>query len=153
MKQTTILAIVAVLCITTVARAAKTNSPTVKRIDFADLMQQSSGPGTHYVYEKGHEDTPFTGIAARTYKDGRKTETHFKNGKGNGLSILWHANGKKAMQVTLLDGKPHGEMITWNAKGEETSRKNYLKGKEQQPNKTPEHISEGRKRPSKNAQR
>ena len=134
MTRTIILAMLMALCMSKGAGAAETNSAALKRVDFANLMQQSSGPGTHYLYEKGQEDTPFTGIAFRTYKDGRKTETHFKNGKANGLSVLWHANEKKAVQMTLLDGKPHGEMITWNEDGKETSRKTFVKGKEINPN-------------------
>ncbi len=96
--------------------------PTGNQIDFADLMQSSS-----IKYEKGN-DTPFTGTAVRTYEDGRKALTEFMNGKGNGQSILWHANGKKAMQVTLVDDNPHGVLIKWNDKGNEISRSEYING-------------------------
>ncbi len=130
MKHMTVLAIFTVFGVLSGALAVETNCTSVKRIDASDLLQQSNGSGTHYVCEKGHENTPFTGIATRTYPDGRKTMTEFKNGKGNGRSILWHANGKKAMQVTLVDDRPHGVLIKWDKTGAEVSRIKYVKGKE-----------------------
>lgn len=118
------------LCIVAASYAAETNTASPRKVEFANLMQKSSGPGTHYLYEKGHDDTPFTGIAVREYPDGRKTETYFVNGKGNGLSILWHPNGKKSMQVNLVDDKPHGQMTIWDDKGNVIEQKTYKNGKE-----------------------
>ena len=130
MKQAGMIMAIALAGVLGCSRAPDTPVPEGKQIDFADLMQQSSGPGTHYVYEKGHEDTPFTGTAVRSYEDGRRAVTEFKNGKGNGLSTLWQANGNKAMEVTLVDDKPHGILTKWDEKGNELSRAEYVNGKE-----------------------
>ena len=116
--------------------AGDTNSPTMKQVDFANLVQESAGPGAHVMYEKGQEGTPFTGTASRTFKDGRKSSVDFKNGKANGLSILWHENGKMAVQVTLVDDKPNGVMTTWDENGRELSRTTYVNGKEVKPSTT-----------------
>jgi len=130
MNQTMTLAILVLLLARSAMLASETIDDSVRQIDAADLMQISSGPGTHYVYERGHQGTPFTGIVTRTYPDGRKTMTEFKNGRGNGLSILWHANGKKAIQVTLVDDKLHGDLIKWDENGTEISRTTYVNGTE-----------------------
>jgi hypothetical protein len=135
MKRTIAIAAVTVTSALACTIAGETNAPATKQVDFADLIQQSSGPGIHVMYEKGYEDTPFTGTAVLKFKDGRKTTTEFKNGKGNGLSIMWHANGKKAMQVTLVDDKPDGVMIKWDENGKELSRTTYANGKEVKPDK------------------
>lgn len=126
---------IATLYVVVATHAAEAKPTSPKKVDFANLMQKSSGPGTHYLYEKGHEDTPFTGIAFRKFPDGRKTETHFVKGKGNGLSVMWHPNGKKAMEVTLVNDKPHGQMTMWDNKGKVTAQKTYKNGKEVKPSK------------------
>ena len=130
MKLAGMIVAIALVGVLGCGRAPDTPVSTGKQIDFADLMQKSSGPGTHYMYEKDHEDTPFAGTAVRTYEDGRKAVTEFKNGGGNGQSTLWHANGRKAMEVTLVDDKPHGILTKWDDKGNELSRTEYVNGKE-----------------------
>lgn len=91
-------------------------------VPFEDLVQENG-----IVHQKGSTE-PFTGLATRTFPDGRKTATHFVDGKGNGLSTIWHANGQKARELTLVDDLPHGTLIEWDAQGNETARTAYDHG-------------------------
>lgn len=133
MMRIAMIAAIGLVCVQGCKRSTDKPSPpekqvelsAAKEVDAADLVQLDGNK-----YEKGHEDVPFTGIVTRTYEDGRKTRTEFKNGKGNGLSTLWHATGEKAMQVTLVDDEPHGVLIKWDEKGHELSRTTYTDGKE-----------------------
>lgn len=102
----------------------KTTSPANgQQTDFPGFIQRNG-----IVYRKS-ENKPFTGLALKTYKDGRIAVKQFKNGKGNGLSILWHTKNKKAMQVTLVDNKPHGLLIKWNKEGNIIRKEKWEKGK------------------------
>ncbi|MBD3180466.1 MAG: hypothetical protein GF417_13335 [Candidatus Latescibacteria bacterium] len=98
------------------------SSAAAAEVRFEDLIQENG-----VVYRKGSE-IPFTGKAVREYQDGRKTLTEFKDGRGNGSSVLWHPNGQKAMEVNLVDNKPHGVMIKYDRNGDEISRVEYLNG-------------------------
>lgn len=89
-----------------------------------DQIEQLDG----ILYVKGTK-TPFTGVAERTFPDGRKTRTHFVDGIGTGLSTLWHANGQKAVEVNLENNVPHGVMTKWNETGEVVSEVRYEHGK------------------------
>lgn len=83
----------------------------------ADQIMQENG----IKYEKG-SDIPFTGNMVRTYDDGRKTLTEFKDGKGNGLTVMWYANGQKAVEGMLVDDMPNGVLTRWDEEGNVVSQ-------------------------------
>ncbi|TVQ83999.1 MAG: hypothetical protein EA357_04165 [Micavibrio sp.] len=86
--------------------------------EFEDLWQVSfEGKSIMYPSRDYEGQEPFTGTAVRIYDDGRKTATEFKNGRGNGLTVLWHANGQKSMQGTLVDGELSGTLYQWDEEG------------------------------------
>ena len=100
-------------------------------VQFEDLWQVSfEGPSIMYPSRDYEGQDPLTGTAVRTYDDGRKTVTEFKDGRGNGLTILWHANGRKSMQGTLVDGELEGILYKWDEEGTLVSETPYKAGQE-----------------------
>ena len=56
------------------------------------------------VYLKG-SDTPYTGKSFELYKDGQKqNESNYKDGKEEGLKIMWYPNGQKRAEVNYKGG-------------------------------------------------
>jgi hypothetical protein len=99
-------------------------------VQFDDLWQVSfEGPSIMYPSRDYEGKPPLTGTATKVYEDGRKTVTEFKDGRGNGLTILWHANGKKAAQGMLVDGALEGVLYTWDETGKLMSEVSYKAGK------------------------
>ena len=73
------------------------------------------------VYLKG-SDTPYTGKYFRLIKNGQKLgqklqEGNFKDGKWDGLAVLWHENGQKRAEGKAKGGELVSEKF-WNSKGE-----------------------------------
>jgi type IV secretory pathway VirB9-like protein len=99
-------------------------------VQFDDLWQVAfEGSSIMYPSRDYENQQPLTGTATKVYEDGRKTITEFKNGRGNGLTILWHANGKKAMQGTLVDGDLDGILYQWDEGGNLVKETPYKAGK------------------------
>ena len=98
-------------------------------VQFDDLWQVSfEGPSIMYPSRDYEGKPPLTGTATKVYEDGRKTITEFKDGRGNGLTILWHANGQKAMQGTLVNGELEGIMYKWSEAGNLVGETSYKAG-------------------------
>ena len=51
------------------------------------------------------------------YENGQKTEANLKDGKRDGLIVLWHENGQKALEQKYKDGEEISAKY-WNNKGE-----------------------------------
>ncbi len=77
-----------------------------------DKLEEREG----IVYLKG-SDTPYTGKATSLYENGQKSEANLKDGKRDGLIVLWHENGQKALEQTYKDGEEISAKY-WNRKGE-----------------------------------
>ena len=77
-----------------------------------DKLEEREG----IVYLKG-SDTPYTGKATSLYENGQKTEANLKDGKRDGLIVLWHENGQKALEQKYKDGEEISAKY-WNRKGE-----------------------------------
>ena len=78
-----------------------------------DKLEEREG----IVYLKG-SDTPYTGKATSLYENGQKTaEANLKDGKRDGLMVLWHENGQKALEQKYKDGEEISAKY-WNSKGE-----------------------------------
>lgn len=60
------------------------------------------------VYKKG-ESAPYTGMVL-TVKKNSKSEDMYKDGKPNGRSTSWNADGNKALEIDFADG--HAMFIT-----------------------------------------
>ena len=78
-----------------------------------DKLEESEG----IAYLKG-SDTPYTGKATRLYENGQKqAEANLKNGKEDGLIVLWHENGQKALEKKYEDGEEISANY-WNSNGD-----------------------------------
>ena len=77
-----------------------------------DKLEEREG----IVYLKG-SDTPYTGKTTSLYENGQKTEANLKDGKRDGLVVLWHENGQKALEKKYKDGEEISAKY-WNRKGE-----------------------------------
>ena len=78
-----------------------------------DKLEEREG----IAYLKG-SDTPYTGKATRLYENGQKlAEANLKNGKEDGLIVLWHENGQKAMERNFKDGEQVSANY-WNSNGD-----------------------------------
>ena len=84
-------------------------------LDKLEFREESEG----IVYLRG-SDAPYTGKAYELYPDGqKKQEGNFKNGKRDGLIVLWHENGQKMAESNYRNGnKIEGSEKFWNIKGE-----------------------------------
>ena len=85
-----------------------------KEVNFEELEERE---GIYYV---SGSDTPYTGKSFTLNENGKKaSERNFKNGKKEGLHVVWHKNGQKEAEVNYKDGEEvEGSRKYWNSKGE-----------------------------------
>ena len=87
--------------------------PKLKSVNYGELEQRES-----IYYLKG-SNTPYTGkvfLFDESY--GHKlVEGNYKDGKPDGLTIIWHDNGQKRAELNIKDGKQISKKW-WNSKGE-----------------------------------
>ena len=87
---------------------------TKSQLDGVNLDKLEEREGI--VYLKG-SDTPYTGKATSLYENGQKTEANLKDGKRDGLIVLWHENGQKALEQKYKNGEEISAKY-WNRKGD-----------------------------------
>ena len=68
-------------------------------------------------------------ISCESWKpDGKKCpETNLKN--GNGVSVSYHLNGNKRIEVNYKNGMQHGLWTIWNKDGKKWRESNWIEGK------------------------
>lgn len=70
-------------------------------------------------------------VKSEYYDNGKiKSEIHYKNGKKDGLEILWYKSGKKWIETHYKNGNLEGYFIEWDSSGKEVSVKHYKNGLE-----------------------
>ena len=68
-------------------------------------------------YEKNKE-TPFSGNTVKTYDNSQKElEGSYKDGKKEGLWVIFYENGQKQIELTYIDGKKEGFTTGWHDNG------------------------------------
>lgn len=89
------------------------------------------------LIENGHKKVWFEFYSfIRTFNflrpkfDRKKVSLTFKDGKQDGLSEKWHANGKPSEKGIFKSGLKEGEWNIWDQKGAPTFNGNFLEGKE-----------------------
>ena len=76
-----------------------------------------------------HKGSPYTGKSYKLHPNGQKyTETNYKDGKEDGLDVMWFENGQKAMEVNWKNGKQDGLLTTWHEDGQKWIKENYKDG-------------------------
>ena len=74
--------------------------------------------------------SPYTGKVFGLYKNGRKDgESHFKDGKVNGLVRQWYENGQKMIEGNWKDGKQDGLYEKWHKNGQMRFKRIFKNGK------------------------
>ena len=81
------------------------------------------------------------------YHGGKKYEANYKDGKLDGLWVVWHENEQKAVEANYKDGKVvEGSRKFWNGKGEEIDQEEGEKMLEKMQNEISEDAREFKKR-------
>jgi antitoxin component YwqK of YwqJK toxin-antitoxin module len=62
-------------------------------------------------------------------KGNLKKETHYKNGKKEGLTRYWYKSGKKKGERHFKNGKREGPLIWWYESGKKMGEEYYKDGK------------------------
>lgn len=81
---------------------------------------------------QSNQEKPFTGTFVEYSvfgQDKKRAEKNYKNGKLDGLSILWNRNGQKGSEAYYKDGKQNGIENVWYLNGQKGSEGNYKNGK------------------------
>ncbi len=61
---------------------------------------------------------PFSGLVYQLYEDGSLWEaSRYRDGKKNGLSLLWYPEGQPQMSAGYRDGALHGRFQAWYPSG------------------------------------
>ena len=77
------------------------------------------------MYLKDSE-TPYTGKSFRSHSNGQKmSEGNWKDGKRNGLFVVWHENGQKEGEGNWKDDKSIGLHVSWYKNEQKESEGNY----------------------------
>tara|TARA_B100000959_G_C14842429_1_gene566630 strand:- start:673 stop:1035 length:363 start_codon:yes stop_codon:yes gene_type:complete len=85
---------------------------------------------SHFACNSGDEP-PKNGPYVEYYENGKKwSETHYKNGKRDGLETEWYKNGQKSYEGHYKNGKPDGLETFWDESGQKLHEAYYKNGKE-----------------------
>ncbi len=77
------------------------------------------------TYER-NQTKPFTGIEVNVYPDGTRVKRNYVDGKKNGLTTFWYANGQKQEVINYVDGKKNGLLTGWFKNGQKMNETNYV---------------------------
>lgn len=84
-----------------------------------------------------------TVLATRNYDDGKRAgdwtlfaeegdqmiiESHYADGKPDGIWQVWYPNGKQRRQIPFVDGKQQGTVIEWDEEGNKRAEATFDKG-------------------------
>ena len=76
------------------------------------------------------DDKPYSGWAKRMHDSGQpETLARLKDGKMDGLYVVWRKNGKKKYEQNYKEGEMHGLYVEWHENGQKKSKENYKDGK------------------------
>ena len=63
------------------------------------------------------------------YHGGKKYEANYKDGKLDGLWLMWHKNGQKMVEGKMKNGKWEELVNVWHKNGQKREEINYKNGK------------------------
>ncbi len=76
-----------------------------------------------------NETTPFTGVYILSYlNQQKKEETHYKEGKKEGLTTKWYENGQKQEEGNFKDDKKEGLFTLWYENGQKKEELHFEDG-------------------------
>lgn len=98
-----------------------------KAIDYDDL-EYGDDENEDLLCNPG-DLTPYTGWSKMVDSKGQvEALEQYKDGKLNGLEIMWYENGKKYEETNYKNGIKHGLMLRWYESGQKWSEKTYKDG-------------------------
>ena len=84
---------------------------------------------SHFACNSGDEP-PKNGPYVEYYENGKKwSETHYKNGKWDGLQTRWYKNGQKKSESHYKNGKLDGLSTGWDESGKKERETHWKDGK------------------------
>ncbi len=84
---------------------------------------------SHFACNSGDEP-PKNGPYVEYYENGKKwSETHYKNGKRDGLETEWYKNGQKKSESHYKNGKLDGLSTGWDESGKKERETHWKDGK------------------------
>ena len=113
------------------ACGGKDESSTEVKPELKGVSVEEIEPREDLAYVKG-SDTPYTGKVFALYENGqKKSEGNFKDGKQEGLFVMWYENGHKEQEKNLKDGNLHGLSVGFYKNGQKRWKVNYKNGKKE----------------------
>ena len=83
------------------------------------------------VSQVGADSPPQNGPYVEYYESGKKRlESHYKDGKPDGLWTDWRENGQKRDETHYKNGELDGLSTSWNKDGNKTKEIHYKNGNE-----------------------
>ena len=77
------------------------------------------------------DQPPENGQHAEYFESGeKKTETHYKNGKKQGLETTWYENGQKELEGHYKDGEFDGPYAAWHENGQKELEGQFKEGEQ-----------------------
>ena len=94
--------------------------------DGVNIKESKVSEGIRYLKDS---DTPYTGKVFTLFGNGQKlSEGNWKDGKKEGLSVVWHENGQKKLEGNYKDGEMYGLWTLRHENGQKAEERNYKDG-------------------------
>ena len=101
--------------------------PELEGVNWEEELEPREG----LAYVKG-SDAPYTGKMYGLYENGqKKLQGNYKNGKRDGLWVVWHENGQKKSEGNYKDGNQDGPITLWHKNGQKSQEVNWKDGKKE----------------------
>lgn len=115
-------------------KAMVLNDPVTLEKILAEALEgntfRKKGKEGEELYYASNEQTPYTGWAKKMHDNGLLKELiQLKDGKLDGLSMLWYKNERKERQVNWKVGKREGLRTEWHRNGQKRTQEKYKDGK------------------------
>ena len=105
------------------------NLEEANKIDAAiKALKQGSPAGGSAANRKAQEETKRPTEVTYWPNGQKRRESHYKNGKRDGLDTRWHRNGQKKWEKPYKNGKPDGLTTFWYENGQKESEEHYKNG-------------------------
>jgi len=99
---------------------------TKPELEGVNIKESKVSDGIRYLKDS---DTPYTGKVFTLFGNGQKlSEGNWKDGKKEGLSVVWHENGQKKLEGNYKDGEMYGLWTLRHENGQKAEERNYKDG-------------------------
>ena len=107
------------------------NLEEANKIDAAiKALKQGSPAGGSAANRKAQKETKRPTEVTYWPNGQKRRESHYKNGKPDGLTISWYENGQKSSEGHYKNGERDGLETHWDKNGQKSSEYHFKNGKE-----------------------